>query len=1141
MAKFKRGNLQLNTNQKIQLGDSQESLIRFDGSDLKIAVDGTNVLRLNTSDEVTLGNDSIGKIYTTATGFFAGAYGPASILQAGTATGDLTVLSDVAFLGSVSTLHAIQYSWNGTAIGLGTTGDFTLIMGGDYAIHAYGTDDSDGIVQVGVHPAAKSGLSGTFIQVDAANDTIDHSIDSPSGLTNNELSISQDGIKLYNGTTSVDSILSVTDADVINSSSTDNQLVTAKLVYDHIGDMSWDSTALTLTVVGDIVCDDLYVSNNTIFVGTGQIKSTAGNIELYNSGDKVLEILSAGIEITNPAGPYTADISFNGDDLRIRNLNNNQPVIISTADGSGVQETGLRVTLGTFYAYDNGIQAFNATQNGIVLQGAATGNTTLRSYDGYFEIYNAQHGSEIRFVSEDTGGTNRTLFVGKSDGASELYYGGANVAETTAYGLQNPLNSIFITSKTGWSYIAKDTLSFSFDSTAMTFTISDSGGSFDFWVQGVKYTKTGDDSVVITDTEGEWYITYNNSGVLTASQTPWEIEDEDAALVANIYWDATNKEANFLGMELHTFSMPSITHYHLHECIGTLYEEGFGITDNADGTIDISGGQLHDEDISIYVTDDIGSGWWDQVLSPAELPIYYKDGASGLWRRVYNGTSPTYFTYQDGGDNPYWNQFTGGTWQLTASANNAYSAWWILATNNIMEPVVVVMGQGAPSITQSTAISNNDINSLDLGGFGGQEYKIIYRVMVQNSGAPYTTATITDFRTAQSVGGTSNTVNDHGALNGLGDDDHTQYALVDGSRDFTGTVGGIDPVADTDFVTLGYMTELGTGTQRITYDSTAGLEISIDKIVDLDYADFTIGQGAPPWKEGRVFWDDDSHTFGVYNDVSDVTLQVGQETHIRVKNETGSQINNGQVVYISGASGQQPLVSLAIATDHDLICNTSLATHNIGNGEFGYVTVRGLVRGVNTSSWGAGDRLYVSATVPGGLQNTPPDPPNQKAFIGTVIVSGNNGSILVNPAHHGGTEQLSDVSNSQTDNSILVWDGTAQYYVTDYNISNDGTLAADSNTNIPTEAATKQYVDSQVSVAGTESISNDSTTVVVTFSTAQADTNYSIAASFVNLTDPLPLDLTYKITAKATTGFTATFNEATDSANYDFDWIIKHH
>jgi len=43
MAKFKRNNLQLKTNQKIQLGDSQESVIQYDGSNLKLTNDGGNV------------------------------------------------------------------------------------------------------------------------------------------------------------------------------------------------------------------------------------------------------------------------------------------------------------------------------------------------------------------------------------------------------------------------------------------------------------------------------------------------------------------------------------------------------------------------------------------------------------------------------------------------------------------------------------------------------------------------------------------------------------------------------------------------------------------------------------------------------------------------------------------------------------------------------------------------------------------------------------------------------------------------------------------------------------------------------------------------------------------------------------------
>ena len=50
-----------------------------------------------------------------------------------------------------------------------------------------------------------------------------------------------------------------------------------------------------------------------------------------------------------------------------------------------------------------------------------------------------------------------------------------------------------------------------------------------------------------------------------------------------------------------------------------------------------------------------------------------------------------------------------------------------------------------------------------------------------------------------------NMVLDHGGLDGLGDDDHTQYSLVDGSRAFSGTVGGVTPTADAHLTTKLYV------------------------------------------------------------------------------------------------------------------------------------------------------------------------------------------------------------------------------------------------------------------------------------------------------------------------------------------------
>ena len=52
---------------------------------------------------------------------------------------------------------------------------------------------------------------------------------------------------------------------------------------------------------------------------------------------------------------------------------------------------------------------------------------------------------------------------------------------------------------------------------------------------------------------------------------------------------------------------------------------------------------------------------------------------------------------------------------------------------------------------------------------------------------------------------TDQIITDHGDLTGLGDDDHTQYILVDGSRGFTGTVSGIDPTQSYHLTTRWYV------------------------------------------------------------------------------------------------------------------------------------------------------------------------------------------------------------------------------------------------------------------------------------------------------------------------------------------------
>lgn len=242
----------------------------------------------------------------------------------------------------------------------------------------------------------------------------------------------------------------------------------------------------------------------------------------------------------------------------------------------------------------------------------------------------------------------------------------------------------------------------------------------------------------------------------------------------------------------------------------------------------------------------------------------------------------------------------------------------------------------------------------------------------------------------------------------------------------------------------------------VTIDATSGLQVN-----HLDYVDYDVNLPNPPWKEGRLFWDSYNYTLGLYNEISGVTLQVGQETFIRVRNETGSQINDGQVCYVNGSSGDLPTIALAQADDHDKVYNVGLATHNIPNNSNGYITVRGIVRGINTSAWSAGDRLYISHTTPGVMITTAPPAPYQVAYVGTVVIDDVAGSILVNAGHHGGLDDLANVNvtDADVDNSILVWDLPTKIWSSSHIISTDGSLSGNSDLNIPTEKAVKTYID----------------------------------------------------------------------------------
>jgi hypothetical protein len=120
-----------------------------------------------------------------------------------------------------------------------------------------------------------------------------------------------------------------------------------------------------------------------------------------------------------------------------------------------------------------------------------------------------------------------------------------------------------------------------------------------------------------------------------------------------------------------------------------------------------------------------------------------------------------------------------------------------------------------------------------------------------------------------------------------------------------------------------------------------------------------------------------------------------------VKNpSTTTALSKGQLVYISGHSGNKPEVSLAQSNSSATMPAFGFVQSDIAAEAEGYVVYSGLFKGIDTNTlYSEGDTLYVSSTTAGEFQNSPPTGSNLIQNIGKIVKSDStNGEVLVGGA-----------------------------------------------------------------------------------------------------------------------------------------------
>jgi hypothetical protein len=154
---------------------------------------------------------------------------------------------------------------------------------------------------------------------------------------------------------------------------------------------------------------------------------------------------------------------------------------------------------------------------------------------------------------------------------------------------------------------------------------------------------------------------------------------------------------------------------------------------------------------------------------------------------------------------------------------------------------------------------------------------------------------------------------------------------------------------------------------------------------------------------GELSYNAAEDTFNLTH-LDDVVQQIGFETYMRCKNNTGSTIPNGTAVRFSGVSGDITISPYLANGSAPELYFVGVTTFDMVDQAVGPVTIYGKVRGLNTTgspvseTWAAGDLLYASPTTAGRLTKVRPTAPNDVVSVAAVlVVSATVGEIMVRP------------------------------------------------------------------------------------------------------------------------------------------------
>ena len=317
------------------------------------------------------------------------------------------------------------------------------------------------------------------------------------------------------------------------------------------------------------------------------------------------------------------------------------------------------------------------------------------------------------------------------------------------------------------------TSTISFNDGTRVFTIAPVGDHFDFYVEGVLFRKNSPQTVTIPNTDGLYFIYFDNTGTLQFNT----IEPSEAtnAPISEVLWSVSDAKGDIVADERHGITMDWSTREYLHDIFGMRLESGFNITytlgtdgsTDAQAEIALANGSLVDENLTFSVTNSASPvPPFEQTLTPiAKIPVFYLD-STGVWRK----TTATNFPVKSGTSRITYNLFSGGNWTTPDATEGYFVPMFIIGTNNTLEPVAAILGQSQYS-TLSAAQTGALYSNLTFGSLLTPEQKVLYRIIFQTSttftNTPHAmVAEVVDLRVVADSTIAATSVTEHNLLSG---------------------------------------------------------------------------------------------------------------------------------------------------------------------------------------------------------------------------------------------------------------------------------------------------------------------------------------------------------------------------------------